>query len=268
MMRFLRYILPVLIAALLLSGCRSQSALRKQKAKEEQESARIIHTLLEAPPVQELTASLSLNLSGTKVSGQLRMRRGRSIQISASMLGLVEVARIEFLPDMVIVMDKFHNLYSVCHYADIPYRNELGLDFEVVQAFLWNRIFAPGSANPANAATRLRLDRTDEQGRSYIKDIEYGYEFVANADGRLESLNRSGSGYIFHMDYSDFTALSGKWKYPLELNFQVKVSNTDVNVQARMSSVSTDNKTWPDRTQVTRRMKQVSLDELLDNLDL
>ena len=80
----------------------------------------MIHSLLEAPPVQELTSSLSLNLSGTKVSGQLRMRRGRSIQISASMLGLVEVARIEFLPDMVVIMDKFHNLYSVCHYADIP----------------------------------------------------------------------------------------------------------------------------------------------------
>ena len=268
MMRSLRYILPVLIAALLLGGCRSQSALKKQKAKEEQESARLIHNLLEAPPVQELTASLSLNLSGTKVSGQLRMRRGRSIQVSASMLGLVEVARIEFLPDMVVIMDKFHNLYSVCHYADIPYRNEFGLDFEMVQAFFWNRIFAPGSANTADASTRLFLDWTDEQGNSYIKDIEYGYEFVANSGQRLESINKSGSGYRFHMDYTDFTALSGKWEYPLGLNFQVKVSDTDVNVQARMSSVSTDNKTWPDRTQVTRRMKQVSLEELVDNLDL
>jgi hypothetical protein len=268
MMRSLRYILPVLIAALLLGGCRSQSALKKQKAKEEQESARLIHNLLEAPPVQELTASLSLNLSGTKVSGQLRMRRGRSIQVSASMLGLVEVARIEFLPDMVVIMDKFHNLYSVCHYADIPYRNEFGLDFEMVQAFFWNRIFAPGSANTADASTRLFLDRTDEQGNSYIKDIEYGYEFVANSGQRLESINKSGSGYRFHMDYTDFTALSGKWEFPLGLNFQVKVSDTDVNVQARMSSVSTDNKTWLDRTQVTRRMKQVSLEELVDNLDL
>lgn len=267
-MRSIRYIIPVLIAALLLGGCRSQSALRKQKQKQEQEDARLIHSLLEAPPVEELTASLSLSLSGTKVSGQLRMRRGRSIQISASMLGLVEVARIEFLPEMVVVMDKFHNLYSVCHYADIPYRNELGLDFEVVQAFLWNRIFAPGSANTADASTRLRVDRADDQGNCYIKDIEYGYEFVSNTDDRLVALGKSGSGYRFHIDYADFTALSGSWKYPLGLNFQVKVSNTDVNVQAKMSSVSTDKKNWPDRTQVTRRMEQVTLEELLDNLDL
>ena len=267
-MKSLRYILPVLLAVLMLSGCRSQSALRKQKEKQEQESARLIHSLLEAPPVQELTASLSLNLSGTKVSGQLRMRRGRSIQISASMLGLVEVARLEFLPDMVVVMDKFHNLYSVCHYADIPYRNELGLDFETVQAFLWNRIFAPGSPNAASAANRLRIDRTDDQHNTYIRDLEYGYEFTVNPDERLEALSKTGNGYNFHIGYADFTALSGKWKYPTLLNFQVKVSNTDVNVSAKMSSVSTDNKNWPDRTQVTRRMKQVSLDELLDNLGL
>ena len=46
-MRTIRYILPVLLAALLLGGCRSQSALRKQKEKQEQESARLIHSLLD-----------------------------------------------------------------------------------------------------------------------------------------------------------------------------------------------------------------------------
>lgn len=266
-MRFFRYILPVMLATLLLAGCRSSSALKKKQQQQEQESARLVHALLEAPPVEELTASLSLNLDGTKVSGQLRMRRGRSIQISASMLGLVEVARIEFFPEMVVVMDRFHNLYSVCHYADIPYRNELGLDFEVVQAFLWNRIFSPGSANLTDASTRLRVDRTDEQGAVYIKDIECGYQFVTDGKDRLDALTKSEGGYKFRIDYSDFTAVSGKWKYPLTLTAAIKASGTDINLSAKMSSVSTEKKNWPDRTQVTRRMKQVSLDELLDNLN-
>lgn len=266
-MRFFRYILPVMLATLLLAGCRSSSALKKKQQQQEQESARLVHALLEAPPVEELTASLSLNLDGTKVSGQLRMRRGRSIQISASMLGLVEVARIEFFPEMVVVMDRFHNLYSVCHYADIPYRNELGLDFEVVQAFLWNRIFSPGSANLTDASTRLRVDSTDEQGAVYIKDIECGYQFVTDGKDRLDALTKSEGGYKFRIDYSDFTAVSGKWKYPLTLTAAIKASGTDINLSAKMSSVSTEKKNWPDRTQVTRRMKQVSLDELLDNLN-
>ena len=267
-MRNIRYIFPVILAALFLVGCRSSSNLKKQKEQQEQESARLVHALLESPPVNELTASLSLNLRGTKVSGQIRMRRGRSIQISASMLGLVEVARIEFLPEMVVVMDKFHNLYSVCHYADLPYRNELGLDFEVVQAFFWNRIFSPGSANLTDASTRLRVDHTDEQGAVYIKDIECGYVFVSDGKDRLDAVTKTGSGFKFRIDFSDFTALSGKWKYPLGLTANINTSDSDIDISVKMSSVSVENKNWPDRTQVTRRMRQVTLDELLDNLDL
>ena len=265
-MKYVRYILPVVLTALLLSGCRSQSALKKQKEQQD-ESVRLVQTLIETPPVHELTASLSLNLSGTKVSGQLRMRRGRSIQISASMLGLVEVARIEFLPEMVVVMDRFHNLYSVCHYADIPYRNELGLDFEVVQALLWNRIFSPGSQSNADAASRLTVEKPQTDGTVCINDAECGYQFVTDGRDRLNAVTKRGQGYSFRMDYTDFTAVSGKWSYPLGLNILIN-ANSEIKVSCKMSSVSTEMKNWPDRTQVTRRMKQVTLDELIDNLDL
>ena len=265
-MRGVKYILLILLSTVLLYGCRSTSAARKQKGQKEQKSERIVHDLLDPPPVQELTASLSFNIGGNKVSGQLRMRRDHSIQISASMLGLVEVARIEFLPDMVVVSDRVHNIYSVCHYADIPYRNELGLDFEVVQALLWNRIFSPGSANLVDASTRLRIDRTDEQGNVYIRDIECGYEFISDGKGRLDAVTRSGGGFRFRIDYADFTAVSGKWKYPSELGVVINTSDSDIDLKVRISSVSTENKSWPDKTQVSRRMKQVTLDELLDNL--
>lgn len=267
-MRHLRYILPVLIAALFLGGCRSSSALKKHKNHEEKESTRLIHNLITPPPVSELSASLSLNINGNKVSGQLRMRRGRSIQLSASVLGLMEVARIEFLPDMVVVMDRYHSLYSVCHYADIPHRNELGLDFDEVQALLWNRIFSPGFPEEVDAAGRLEVSKADEAGKVRIKDKEYGYTFVTDGSDRLESVMKSSGGYSFRMGYSDFTALSGNWRYPLELSVEIKSSGAINNVSVKMSSVSVDNKSWADRTQVTRRMKQVSLDELLDNLDL
>ena len=266
-MRQLRYILPVLIAALFLGGCRSANALKRQKGDEEKESSRLIHTLIAPPPVSELTASLSLNINGNKVSGQLRMRRGRSIQLSASVLGLMEVARIEFLPDMVVVMDRYHNLYSVCHYADIPHRNELGLDFEEVQALLWNRIFCPGYPEEVDAASRLEVGKADEAGKVRIKEKEYGYTFVTDGSERLETVMKSSGGYSFRMDYSDFTALSGSWRYPLELSVEITSSGITNKASVKMSSVSVEKKSWADRTQVTRRMKQVSFDELLDYLE-
>ena len=258
----------MLLSAFLMVGCRSTSMLDKQKEQQKQESSRIIHSLLEPPSVSELTANLSLNLNGTKVSGQLRMRRGHSIQISASMLGLVEVARIEFLPEMVVVMDRFHNTYSVCHYADIPYRNELGLDFEVVQALLWNRIFSPGSSGEADAAGRLQVMEGVEKSIVTIKDLECGYLFLTDGANRLNAVTKTGKGYDFRLDYSDFTAVSKKMMYPLELSTEIDLVDSRIKASVKMSSVSVDIKSWPDRTQVSRRMKQVSLDDLLDNLDL
>ncbi len=267
-MRFLRNILPVVLAALLLGGCRSTSSLRKQKDKEEQENVMLVRSLLEPPPVQELTAAVSINVSGNRVNGQLRMRRDRSIHISASMLGLVEVARIEFLPEMVVVTDRIHNVYSVCHYAEIPYRNELGLSFDVVQAMLWNRVFVPESADIADASTRLIMGSPDEDGYVSLKDIEYGYKFQTDGKKHLKSVSKSGSGYGFRIDYSDFTDVSGSWNFPSGIGAEINISGSAYKVSARLSSVSVENKNWADRTAVSRRLRQVSLDELLNNLDI
>lgn len=267
-MRFFRQILPIVLAAFILGGCRSSSSLKKHREPQARETAKLVSTLLEAPPVREMTASLSLNIAGNKVNGQLRMRRGKSIQISVSMLGLVEVARIEFLPEMVVATDRIHNVYSVFHYADIPYRNELGLDFEVVQAFLWNRLFSPGTADVADAASKFVIEGSDDRGAVSIRDMECGYLFVSDGRDRLDAVSKTAGSFSFRIGYSDFTALSGGWKYPLEWTAQINTSGLQLGFSAKLSSVSADKKNWPDRTQVSSRMKLVSLQEMLDNLDL
>lgn len=269
-MRAFGYILfPLLIAGMLLSGCGSSSSVKKNRGTGQSEDSRLIHSLLAAPEAEELTASLSVNVQGNRVSGQLRMRRGKSIQISASLLGLMEVARIEFLPEMVVVMDRYHNLYSVCHYADMPYRNELGLDFEVVQALLWNRLFSPGSADPADAATRLLVQKADEKGCFTIKDMECGYTFTSDVNGRLASVSKSVNGDKFSIGYADFCKVAGIPDYPAQLSLSLP-DKTSVLSQLviKLSSLSTEKKNWQDRTQVSRRMRQVTLDELLDNLNI
>lgn len=264
-MRHLNIISALFLALLLLGSCRSQSALKKQKEQMEQ-GVKLMQELISAPPVTELTASLSLNINGTKVSGQLRMRYGRSIQISASVLGLMEVARVEFLPDRVVVMDKMHNIYSVCHYADIPYRNELGLEFNVVQSLLWNRIFSPGCEDSQSAVSQLQVLEPDKDGNVRINERQYGYSFMTDGRDKLNAVTKVAAGYGFKMNYTDFTKVSGKWEYPQALSVEISDTETRNNITVKLSSVSTDRKDWPDRTQVNRRMKQVSLDELLDNL--
>ena len=262
-MRFLRYILPVILFVFILGGCRSTHSVRKEG---QIDTKQLVNILLADPSTQECTASLSMTINGTKVSGQIRMRRERSIQISASILGLMEVARVEFLPDMVVVMDRVHDLYSVFHYADIPYRNELGLSFEVVQALFWNKMFVPDVED--DIQIYLTLIYPDKNGGISFKESNYEYIFQTDGVSRLNAVQKDGTGFKFRIDYSDFSFPSKEWNYPQEMNIYIETSGTIIDVLCRMSSFSTDKKNWPDRTQVTRRMKQVSFEELLDKLNL
>ena len=264
-MRALRYILPLLLVLLVLAGCRSTRTLKKEK---QVDSEQLLSVLMEEPAVQEFTSSLSMSFNGTKLSGQLRMRRGRSIQISASMLGLVEVARIELLPDMVVVMDRVHNLYSVCHYADLPYRNQLELDFAEVEALLCNRLFVPGLERKKDAGRYVSVINTDENGIVTLREKNSGYMFETDGVNCLNAVLKKGDGYSFRIDYFDFVQPSKDWNYPMGINIIVETSGSDVTAGVRLSSLSVDSRNWPDRTQVSRRMKQVTLDELLDNLGL
>lgn len=253
-----------------LSGCNATKKVLEGIASTGREYEQLIQTLMAEPEAQELTSSISLSLNGTKVSGQLRMRRDKSIQISASLLGLMEVARIEFLPEMVVVMDKVHNVYSVCHYADIPYRNELGLDFQVVQALLWNRIFAPGATSSISAIQRLSVEKADANGNIAIRNREYGYVFNTKTKKYVESVSLSKGSDTFQLDYNDFSEIKGLGEFPTTLSFHINPLSKSggLSLLAKLSSISTEKKNWADQTQVSRRMKQVTLDELLDKLEL
>ena len=138
--------------------------------------------------------------------------------------------------------------------------------FNFVQSLLWTRIFSPGSEDPNRAMAQLQVLEPDNEGSVRIKDSQYGYTFVTDGRDKLQAVKKAAAGYGFDMNYSDFTEVSGKWRYPYALQVEISDSESKNNISVKLSSVSTDRKDWPDRTQVTRRMRQVSLDELLDNL--
>ena len=253
---------------LFLSGCGSMSSLKKKKGESATDAANLVSNLLAAPPVTDLTASYSSNVNGTRISGQIRMRRDHSVQINANVLGLMEVGRIEFLPDRVILIDRVHNVYSACYYSDIPYRNEIGLDFYMVQALFWNRMFSPGSGDAVRASSRLVKGSPNADGNVPVLETEYGYQFMTNGVNRLLSSVKSGKSYKVGIDYSDFSEIKAGFEFPNTLGVNLTFPDITLPLNIRMSQISVEKKSWPDMTQISSRMKKVSFDELIDGLGL
>ena len=264
--------LTLIIAVLLtfsMSGCGTSDKVHKSGAASADLHTETLKKLSKVENASELTARFSLNVSGRKASGQLRMRRDRSVQIGISLLGLVEVVRIEFLPEKVVIMDRTTNRYTVCHYADLPLRNELGLDFNVVQALFWNRLFSPGVADETELLSNIVYNGTDElNGSSVFKERVYDYLFKVNPDRNLTLTSKTVSGSGLSVGYSDFRAVTEGFVFPMTLNLEMAGGANPLFATLTLSSVSTAKGNWPDETGVGRRMTKVTLDELTEGLSL
>jgi len=266
-MKVCKIIFPLVLLMFILSGCGSVSSLKK-KGHDDSGANHLISSLLAPPPVTELTASYSTTVEGTRISGQIRMRRDHSIQINANVLGLMEVGRIEFLPDRVIIMDRVHNLYTVCYYVDIPYRNDIGLDYYMIEALFWNRLFSPGSDDIIGASARLKEGSPDMYGNVPVTEMEYGYLFKTDGKSRLLSSVKSGKSYEVSMNYSDFRDVLAGYEYPGGMAINLKFPKTNLTLNLKLSQISVEKKNWPDMTQISSRMKQVSFEMLIESLGL
>ncbi|MBQ0094294.1 MAG: DUF4292 domain-containing protein [Bacteroidetes bacterium] len=260
----MRRIVSYILAIILLASCGSVNRTRKSdEGKVQNEEMMILSRLVEPEQPDELTASMSVSISGMKVNGQIRMRRDHSIQFSASLLGLMEVARIEFLPDQVIIVDRMNGRYCVCHYAFLPYRNELGLDFQVVQSIFWNRAFSP-DATTTDRYSRFVIQNHDAE--SFIfKETQCGYVFTCDKSGRLVRTDKAG---VCSISYSDFGKVSSDFSFPQTITLDIPASGFLKSISLKLSSVSTAKQKWPDRTQIPSRLKRVELEDILDDFDL
>lgn len=259
--------LAVILSALCLTGCRSVKQAGVKADTNRTEYIETARRLLSAPSVTEFTTPATYGLSGNKVGGQIRMRRDQSIQLGVSVL-IADVARVEFLPDRVVITDRVHSTWAVCHYADIPYRNELGLDFEVIQAIMWNRMFVPGCSDADDAAFMLNDVSQSADGIVTYREKEYGYLFTVNANGDLVQTSNASSHFSFRIDYSDFQSLAEDYRFPKTLTVTVTTSARTLSATLEMTSPNTQIRTWANETPVSSRFKRVTLDELLDGLDI
>lgn len=259
--------LTILWAVIILAGC---SAVKKSTGKTGSGSDMMLVSELAAEPsVSELTAGVRYEASGRTFTGQLRMRRGRCIQLSAGLLG-IEAFRVELFPDHVMIMDRTSRRYVECHYADLPHRNTLALDYSMIEAIFWNRVFSPECDTPDKVVSALRPGRRNSDGSVEISDIEWGHMFRADAAGHLVSFAKSGTGWRFWVEYGKFSEVSDGYDFPMQMDFGLTMSGgpaSGMNVKISLSDVSAGHGSWKDETRPTARMKPAGIDDIIELLE-
>lgn len=255
--------------ALLLSGCRTTKSITEVTPESTARTENIVDVLntRNIERNKPLTAKLNLELQmgdkGVSVGGNLKMKKDEVIQLSVSAF-FMEVGRLEFTPDYMLVLDRMGKQYVKAAYKDVDFLKRSGLDFYALQSLFWNELFIPGKRSVSEG------DFTQVQKNGLLYLITKGasllsLQFAVKPQGNL-LLNthiaaRQNTGQSFDWHYLHFDGNSMPDK------MQLSVSGVGKDVKAVMSLSNVKNNSDWTLTQIPEnKYKQVSAEALFKKL--
>lgn len=186
-----KYILGALcMLGMLVSSCRSTKTISEVTPEGTAKTEQIVSALngKKIERTLPLTAKLSLELQmgdkGVSVGGNLKMKRDEAIQLSLSAF-FMEVGRIEFTPNYMLVLDRMGKQYVKAAYQDVDFLKRSGLDFYSLQALFWNELFVPGKSG---TLTEQDFVTEEKNGLLYLVAKEaslFTLQFAVKPEGSL-----------------------------------------------------------------------------------
>ena len=211
------------------------------------------------------------------VSGSLRMKKNEVIRIQLTAFGLMEVGRLEFTKDYVLLMDRMNKQYIKARYADVGFLSSNGLDFYTLQALFWNQLFIPGRQGVDQSALGSFTVKGGAAGGDNAVSLKHGdMEYLwstGKADGQIKSVDMTYSGKhagktSVRCSYGSFKQLGAK-KFPTDITLTLSSASIkkagDMSVNIAIDKLGTDDG-WDTFTSVSSKYKQVSVEDLMKRL--
>ena len=225
-----------------------------------------------------MTFSIQAGSVNHKLGGALHMRRDEVIrlQVVAPILP-VEIGRIEFTPDYVLVVDRLYKEYIKAYYNQLAFLKENGLDFYSLQSLFWNELLMPGRQKVGEGDLGKYYVDTSVQGSTLPVSLSQGkLSFCWNAGRTQHKIHSAivtygGSGHgssRLTWNYADFQSVGVK-SFPATQSFTFTTSATGKTQQGTISftldRVGTDSR-WEARTTVSDKYKRIEARDVFDKL--
>ncbi|WP_337776795.1 DUF4292 domain-containing protein, partial [Prevotella sp.] len=142
----MKRLITIISVIVLLASCASKKAVtdgsattglsKTQKSEQQAFMKRVLDNQVQA---RNIVASADFRLvAGNKdlsCDGKISMRRDEVIRLQL-LLPIIrtEIARIDFTPDYVLLVDRFHKEYIKASYKDVSFLADNGLSFYSLQA--------------------------------------------------------------------------------------------------------------------------------------
>ena len=258
------------------------TAAAVDRTEKDSQAAFLRRTLGNAATTKNIVASADFRLvaGGKDLScdGKLSMRRDEIIRLQL-LLPIIrtEIARVDFTPDYVLLVDRYHKEYIKAAYKDVSFLADNGISFYSLQALFWNQLFLPGEKTVTEAQLKKFACGLAEVSTSVPVRYRSGnidYEWTADkataqigaADVRYSSAQHGTSS--LHWTYDNFRTVGGK-PFPLSQQFSVKTGVTGKQQSAQLTVKMSAPKTsadWDTATELSAKYKKIEARDILKKL--
>jgi len=227
--------------------------------------------------VSNIDFSIDTGSKDISVGGSLHMRKDDVIRIQLTAFGLMEVGRLEFTKDYVMIVDRIHKEYIKADYNKVSFLQRNGLNFYSLQALFWNMLFMPGTKKVTDDMLKqfaLNLQSSSAMVPVNLKQGNMSYVWQTESKtGQIKQTEityadkSSGTTKII-CKYDDFKPVGTKmFPHMLTLNGKTQATQKprDVKVGIKLKGVKMD-KDWETRTTLSGKYKAVSVEEVLEKI--
>ncbi len=219
----------------------------------------------------------TLNAMGKdiSVSGKLYMRKNEVVRIQLTPFGLMEVGRLEFTPDYVLLINRLEKEYVKATYSDLDFLKANGLDFYALQSLFWNELFQPAKRSLADADLADFKTDMNEQPERHITLTANKLFFDWKTNVSKAQIDETVITYAkgtsqqstVTMEYGDFMPMGAK-RFPSKekVTFTTKAYSTGKMTLEFLLNKITNDTNWEARSAIPEKYKQISAQQFFAKL--
>ncbi len=293
-----RLIIPFVALLLMLASCASKKAVSDTitlpakhtnatsqtsgKTANSEQAAFLHRVNANAATVKNIVASADFRLvaGGKDLScdGKLSMRRDEIIRMQLLIpIIRTEIARVDFTPDYVLLVDRYHKEYIKASYKDVSFLADNGISFYSLQALFWNQLFLPGEKTVTdNMLKKLACDLTAMATSVPVTFKNGKIDYKWTADKTTAQIKAADVSYTsaqlgtssLNWTYDNFRTVGGK-AFPLSQQFTVKTGITGKQQSAQLTVKMSSPKTsadWDTTTELSSKYKKIEAQDILKKL--
>lgn len=212
-----------------------------------------------------------------QVPGVLRMRKDDVIRLQLLLPVIrTEVGRVEFTPDGVLFVDRYHHQYVKAGYDEVDFLRDNGITFYSLQSLFWNQLLLPGVQKVGEEQLSAFIPELGEADNVPVRlhdgKLDYAWTVSQSTARILSALitytSKEHGVSTLRWDYADFKPFGSKqFPYTHEVTVETEATGKKSSLRATFSlnDVKAEDG-WESRTTLSSKYQQVPLEEVLGKL--